>query len=207
MITPSPTKTFQSDTALVIVDAQNDFCPGGSLAVPEGDQVMAPLNRMIELALKKGWALILSMCWHPLVTEHFKKWPVHGVKNTAGAALHPDLQVPQPNAYPWVYLIRKGEDPEVDAYSAFDGYHFGTPLADLLRNMQIKHLYIGGLATDYCVKATALDARKQLFEATLLEDACRAVNLKPDDGENAIGEMEDAGVIISHTQEVIDAAA
>lgn len=208
MFNSGPALVFQSDTALMIVDPQNCFCPGGSLAVVEGDQVMAPLNRMILHAMQNNWAIMISRDWHPPVTKHFAlyggKWPEHAVQYTRGAEFHRDLQVPGASAYRWLYIITKGEGTIDDGYSAFDGHHFGTSLNDRLVQLKVRKMYIGGLATDYCVKATALDAVKYGQQAILLEDACRAVNINPSDGEDALVEMETAGVVISSTDEVLE---
>lgn len=183
-----------SKEALVIVDVQKDFCPKGALPVPEGDLVVEPLNRMINLALRKGWHIVASKDSHPSNTSHFDKWPRHCVIGTPGERFHPALHLID------ALVFSKGTRKDEDAYSAFDGRaaqkQDGSPLLleEFLKTESVTKLYIGGLATDYCVKATALDAVKKGFEAYLLLDAVAAVNLKPDDGDEAIKEMVVAGV-------------
>lgn len=176
--------------ALIIVDVQNDFCPGGSLAVERGDEVVAPLNELAEKFLERGDLVFKSRDWHPPSTKHFQKhggtWPVHCVQNTRGAEFHPAL-VDDPR----IRVISKGLGDE-DCYSAFDG----TDLARTLRDNGVKEVWIGGLATDYCVKNTALDALKEDFKVVAVEDAMRAVNLERGDGERAIEEMRRAGAEI-----------
>jgi len=181
------------DSALLIVDVQNDFCPGGALPVPDGEKVVSVLNGYIELFTTKGLPVFASRDWHPAETSHFKAfggiWPVHCVQESAGARFHPALQLP-----PDAIIISKGMDPNRDDYSALHGIGpDGTPLPDLLRQRGIAHLYVGGLATDYCVKESVIAARRQDLLVTLLEDAIAAVNLAPDDGERAITAMVQAG--------------
>jgi nicotinamidase/pyrazinamidase len=176
--------------ALLLVDVQNDFCPGGALAVAEGDQVIAPLNKLIEEFLNRGEPVFRSRDWHPPQTKHFTEfggtWPVHCVQNTKGAEFHPDL-IDDGR----IRTISKGMGDE-DSYSAFDG----TDLASQLRQLGVEEVWVGGLATDYCVKNTVLDALKQGFEVKALEDAMRAVEVNPGDGERAIEEMRKAGAEI-----------
>jgi len=179
--------------ALVVVDVQNDFCPGGSLAVTDGDQVVEPLNRMIRFARENIWEIYFSRDWHPAKTAHFEKWPVHCVQNTRGAEFHPDLKLPW--GYQRFQIISKGMG-DADDYSAFDGGM--RPQAD--------HLYVGGLATDYCVLWTANRARELGYEVTLLQNACRAVDIKPGDGQRALDQMRENGVRIATTEEVLNEA-
>lgn len=173
--------------ALIVVDVQNDFCPGGSLAVPAGDEVVAPLNQQIEEFLARGDTVVKSRDWHPPVTRHFAAhggtWPVHCVQNTAGAAFHPGLQDD-----PRILIVSKGLGDE-DNYSAFDG----TTLAATLRERGVEEIWVGGLATDYCVKNTVLDGLRAGFRVKLLADAARPVELQPGDGARAIAEMRSAG--------------
>ena len=176
-------------SALVVVDLQNDFLPGGALGVPEGDQVIPVLNRYIRQFSAAGLPVYASRDWHPPVTKHFKEyggvWPAHCVQGTRGAEFHPDLLLPE-NAI----VVSKGMDPERDAYSAFDALESdGTSLAESLRRRGVSHIYVGGLATDYCVKWTAIEAPKNGFEMTVLVDASLGVNLQPHDSERAITEM------------------
>jgi len=179
--------------ALLVVDVQNDFCPGGSLAVPEGDKIVPKLNKYINLFSKKKLPVFASRDWHPVRTKHFKDfggvWPVHCIQNSRGAQFHPKLKLPKE-----IIFLYKGMDPEKDAYSAFQAEDArGMKLSDLLRITGINELYIGGLATDYCVKSSALDALKHGFKVKLLMDAVRGVNLNPNDSEKAIKEMAKKG--------------
>ena len=173
--------------ALVVVDVQNDFCPGGSLAVERGDEVIAPLNRLIEEFLERGEPVYKSRDWHPAKTKHFADyggtWPVHCVQNTRGAEFHSDLLDD-----PRIHVVSKGTGDE-DQYSAFDG----TTLADELRAQGVTEIWVGGLATDYCVKDTVLDALGEGFKVRALTEAMRAVNLRPGDDARAIEEMRRAG--------------
>ena len=186
-------------TALIIVDVQNDFAdPSGGLAVAGGDRVVPSINAQIELALDAGSEVVYTQDWHPPVTSHFAKdggiWPVHCVAGTWGAELHPDLRVVGP-------VVRKGSNGE-DGYSGFtmrdpvSGETVATELDALLRARGIEHVVIVGLATDYCVKATALDARRLGYAATVLKHAIAAVDLAPGDGDRAIAEMAEAGVVV-----------
>lgn len=181
----------QTKKALIIVDAQNDFCPGGSLAVPHGDEVMAPLNRIIEEFLDRGEPVFKTRDWHPAETKHFAAyggmWPVHCVQGTPGAEFHPELLDD-----PRIAIISKGMDQSADGYSGFDG----TNLGQLLRDRGVDELWVGGLATDYCVKHTVLDGLRQGFKVKALGDAMRPVNRNPNDGERAIEEMRKAGAEI-----------
>lgn len=179
--------------ALLIVDVQNDFCPGGALAVAEGDQVVAPLNQHINDFLKRGEPVFKSRDWHPRQTKHFAEyggtWPVHCVQETKGAEFHPDL-VDDIH----IRTVSKGMGDE-DSYSAFDG----TDLALQLRRLGVDEVWVGGLATDYCVKNTVLDALKEGFDVKALKYAMRAVEVNPGDGERAIEEMRAAGAEIVET--------
>jgi nicotinamidase/pyrazinamidase len=186
-----------ADEALIIVDVQNDFCPGGALAVPAGDAVVPVLNNYARRFAERGAPIFASRDWHPAVTRHFKDyggiWPVHCVQGTPGAVFHPDLLLPEGTE-----VVSKGADPNEDAYSAFQATTArGEALADALRRGAVRHLYVGGLATDYCVKATVLDALDRGFRATLLVDAARGVNLQPHDAELAIEAMVRAGADVA----------
>lgn len=183
---------------LLIVDIQNDFCPGGALAVPRGDEILKPLNDMLEFADKCRWLILVSRDWHPENSEHFKKWPVHCVQYSHGAQFHPDLKIPGR-----AYLINKGVRADEDGYSPFEGEIYDGPMERCIEAVNGKEIYIGGLATDYCVKAAVLDARRKGYTIYLLINACRAVNLNPGDEEKALREMKDAGVIFTTTDEVI----
>ncbi|MDQ3818231.1 MAG: nicotinamidase [Acidobacteriota bacterium] len=176
--------------ALIVVDVQNDFCPGGALAVPSGDEVVVPLNNLIEEFLRRGEPVYKSRDWHPSKTKHFAAyggtWPVHCVQGTRGAEFHRELRDD-----PRIEIISKGMGDE-DNYSAFDG----TDLAERLRARGVDEVWVGGLATDYCVKNTVLDALREGFKVKAVEDAMRAVELRPGDGERAIEEMRQAGATI-----------
>ena len=173
--------------ALIVVDVQNDFCPGGALAVERGDEVVEPLNRLMREFLARGELVVKSRDWHPANTKHFATyggaWPVHCVQHTRGAQFHPALADD-----PRVRVVSKGTGDE-DSYSAFDG----TDLAETLRARGVEEVWVGGLATDYCVKQTVLDALREGFKVVAVEDAMRAVNLRPGDGPRALEEMRRAG--------------
>jgi nicotinamidase/pyrazinamidase len=179
--------------ALIIVDVQNDFCPGGALAVADGDKIVPVLNQYSEVFAEQGWPIVASRDWHPKETTHFQScgglWPEHCVRQTHGADFHPGLILPQ-----GTIIVSKGVDPEADGYSAFEAADDQRrALLDILKENGVDELFVGGLATDYCVKATALEACRQGFEVNVLVDAVRAVNLNPDDGKKAIEEMVVAG--------------
>ena len=189
--------------ALMIVDVQNDFCPGGALAVPQGDTVVEPLNRAIAQFLARPLPTLASRDWHPATTSHFQPfggpWPVHCVQHTEGAAFHPQLRLPDS-----AIIISKGMDEHTDGYSAFDGTDDScTPLAAILNTLGVSRICVGGLATDYCVRATVLDALHRGVEVVLLKDAVAAVNLHPTDGANAIGEMKRAGATVLPVTELV----
>ncbi len=180
-----------ADAALFIVDVQNDFCPGGTLAVPGGDRVIPVLNAMIERFAGQGRPVYLSRDWHPADTRHFAEfggpWPVHCVAGTRGAEFHPDLRVPS-----GAIVVTKGQDRNDDGYSAFEGVTGdGLRLADDLRRRGISGLYVGGLATDYCVRATALDARRAGFDAIVVTDAVAGIGAE--DSRHALDEIRRAG--------------
>ena len=182
-----------SNSALIIVDVQNDFCPGGALPVSGGDKVVEPLNRAIFKFLQNGLPIFATRDWHPANTSHFQPfggpWPVHCVQYTQGAAFHNDLELPCSAT-----IVSTGMEKDSDGYSTFEGEDgSGTALMVLLKKLKITRLYVGGLATDYCVKATVLGALQLGFEVVLLRDGIAAVNLQPEDGAKAIAEMEQAG--------------
>ena len=180
--------------ALLIVDVQNDFCPGGALAVSKGDDVVPILNRWIEEAGVAGVPVFASRDWHPPDHISFKDrggpWPPHCIRDTFGAAFHPDLMLP-----PDVEVISKAETSDADSYSAFGE----TDLSERLRNAGIKRVWVGGLAQDYCIRATALDALKEGFEVHLIVNATRPVDVNPDDGQRALEEIWRAGGILEDT--------
>ena len=177
--------------ALLVVDVQNDFCPGGALAVPRGDEVVEPLNKLIDKFLERGEPVYKTRDWHPPETKHFVAyggtWPVHCVQNSEGAEFHPALRDD-----PRIIVVSKGLG-DNDGYSAFDG----TNLAAELQEQGVEEIVVGGLATDYCVKHTVLDARKHGFKVKALIDAMQAVDLQNGDGERALEEMRAAGAQIT----------
>lgn len=184
---------MRSKKALLIVDMQNDFCPGGALGIPQGDLIVPAVNKYLKIASKKKWPIFLSRDWHPIRTGHFKDfgglWPVHCIANSRGAQFHPKLKLPKEAIY-----VYKGMDPEKDSYSVFQAEDMqGLSFLHLLKMRKVGELYIGGLATDYCVRTSVRDALKQGFKVRLLTDAMQGVNLKPHDAENAIKEMVKKG--------------
>ncbi len=196
--------------ALLIVDFQNDFCPGGALAVAEGDRIAEPLNRLLD----DFDLVVASRDWHPpdhgsfagvevdparwRGTDPPSIWPAHCVEGTPGAELHPSLEQAEVDV-----VIDKGQDPNSQGYSAFQD----TRLGDLLRERGVDRLYVGGLATDYCVKNSVLDARRLGFDVTVLEDAIRGVEVNPGDSERALEEMQEAGAEVATSDEVERARA
>lgn len=200
------------NAALLLIDLQNDFCPGGALAVGEGDRVIAVANEAINACLAQKIPVIASQDWHPAEHRSFAInsnaepgtvgelegltqvwWPVHCVQDKPGAALHPLL-----NQAAITAIFRKGQDPDIDSYSAFfdNGRRAKTPLDDWLQQHGIKSLFILGLATDYCVKYTVLDALALGYQTTVISDGCRGVNLQPQDSQQAFDAMRDAGASI-----------
>lgn len=178
---------------LLILDVQADFLPGGRLAVPEGDAVVPALNGYLALARRKGLRVFASRDWHPPNHCSFRAqggpWPEHCVAGTPGAEFAPGLELP-----PDAIIISKAVAAGSEAYSAFAG----TDLERQLRELRVKRLLVGGLTTDYCVLNTVRDARKAGFEVLLLQDAIRAVNVKPGDGERAEREMRELGSVPVH---------
>lgn len=176
--------------ALLLVDLQNDFFPpDGSLAVPHGDQIISVVNEYIKKFQQKGLPIFASRDWHPPKTGHFKDfggvWPSHCIQNTKGAEFHPDVCLPEDTI-----ILSKGMDPKVDAYSGFQAYGpGGKDFKSLLDALGIRHLHVAGLATDYCVKSTVLDACKKGFEVTILLDGIRGVDVEINDSARALDEM------------------
>nr|WP_320012476.1 bifunctional nicotinamidase/pyrazinamidase [uncultured Desulfobulbus sp.] len=186
-----------SSTALILVDVQNDFCPGGSLAVPKGDTILPSLNQALFLFQQKGAPIVASRDWHPKNTNHFQPqggpWPVHCVQYSHGASFHSGLELPCS-----AYIVSKGMDETTDGYSAFEACdETSTPLAQLLQRLDVTRLVIGGLATDYCVKATVLDACSLGYEVIVLQDGIAAVNLQLEDGTKALEAMQQAGATLT----------
>lgn len=201
----------EARTVIIAVDIQNDFCPGGSLAVAGGHQVVEPMNKIIRAGRENGYLIVLGRDWHTPDSLHFAKnnpesvWPEHCIQGTPGAEFHHCLDLEGG------IIISKGMNPkDLNSYSEFSGLtEDGLTLEELLKKHNIKRVLIGGLATDYCVKATAIDAAKAGFSASILEEAIRAVNLNLDEDGNprgpklltdedlALREMIRAGVKIS----------
>jgi nicotinamidase/pyrazinamidase len=181
-------------SALLIIDVQNDFCTGGALAVPGSERVVERLNAYIAGAAARGMPIYASRDWHPATTSHFQPfggvWPVHCVQDTAGARFHPDLRLPAA-----AIVISKGDDPSRHGYSALEGHTAdGTPFLTDLRRRGINHLYVGGLATDYCVKHSAIDAAGAGLRVTVLEDAIAGVDVQPGDSSRALDAMREQHV-------------
>lgn len=245
------------DTVVAInVDVQNDFCPGGTLAVVEGDAVVEPLNNLNRWVREQNGLVVFTRDWHPEKTTHFDNWPVHCVRNRAGAAFHSDLQIVNDTEYFTGtgndLIVSKGMGEDEDGYSGFDGrarmdtfdsrgvggiesVALGTLLKNFMRGDYVEAtpghnsfpaerrldsmaIVVGGLATDYCVRATVLDALKFKVEIAedykpkkvgvfALENAMRAVNLQPNDGASALVEMEAAGAVLTTTDKVMSGEA
>jgi nicotinamidase/pyrazinamidase len=171
--------------ALIVVDVQNDFCPGGALAVPDGDAVVEKINRLADDAP----FVVATRDWHPPDHGSFAAeggpWPVHCVRDTPGASLHPGIDVSRIDA-----IVDKGQSRDAEGYSAFEG----TQLERLLRDRGIETVDVAGLALDYCVKATALDARRAGFGVTVHRGATRSVEVSRGDGDRAVEELRAAGI-------------
>ena len=186
--------------ALLIVDVQVDFCPGGALPVPDGDQVIPALNRAIGYFRSRGWPIYASRDWHPADSGHFLafggRWPAHCVAETPGAAFHPDLHLPADTI-----VVSKGLERTDDGYSAFGGIKdSGEQLMDDLSQRRIARLYVGGLATEYCVRASVIDARKAGLTVTVLVDA--VAGIERDDTGRAFEDMHAAGAILGQSDEL-----
>ncbi|HEY7782059.1 MAG TPA: isochorismatase family protein [Ktedonobacterales bacterium] len=179
--------------ALIIVDVQNDFCPGGALPVPSGDQIVPVLNEYMARAAQEGIPIVASQDWHPMHTEHFAqdggRWPGHCLQDSWGAAFYEDLRLP-----PSALIVRKGLSGHDDGYSAFEGtLADGRDLKHVLDDLGVTRVYVGGLATDYCVLQTVLGARRAGLETVWLRDASLPVEVNAGDGEQAERDMLAAG--------------
>ncbi len=201
--------------ALILIDLQNDFCPGGALAVPHGDAVVPIANRLQE----RFELVVATQDWHPAGHASFAAnhagrnpgdvveldglqqvlWPIHCVQDTPGAQLHSDLDTTN-----LARVFRKGTDPRIDSYSGFfdNGHRKATGLGEYLKQQGVTDVFLCGLATDYCVKYSALDAVTLGFNTWLIPDACRGIDLEPGDVEQAIAHMEREGVQIIQAKEV-----
>ena len=183
----------RENRALIVVDVQRDFCPGGALPARGCDRILPVLNRHVAEALELGMEIYASRDWHPANTTHFKayggEWPPHCVQGSQGAEFHPALNLPANTV-----VVSKGQDPQHPGYSAFDGRtRSGTSLLEDLRARQIAHLYVAGLTTDYCVKETTLDALRAGLRVTVLTDAIAGIDVRPGDVDRALFEMSRAG--------------
>jgi len=190
-------------TALLIVDAQKDFCRGGALPVPDGDAVMPVLNRLADQMHRQGAPVYASRDWHPRDTTHFRThggaWPIHCVAETEGALFHPDLRLP-----PDVQIVSKGLESDANGYSAFEGRLVdGRSFLDDLRDCGVGRLLVGGLATDYCVRQSVLDALGAGFEVIVIRDAVRGVDVTAGDSARAMSEMKAAGARFADSSEVL----
>jgi nicotinamidase/pyrazinamidase len=176
--------------ALILVDVQNDVCPGGALAVEEGDAVVAPINALAE----RFPLVIATRDWHPANHGSFRDqggpWPMHCVHGTPGAELHPGLDREHIDV-----IVDKGQAPDREGYSGFED----TPLESLLRERSVDTVHVAGLALDYCVRATALDARRAGFGVVVHREATRAVEAAPGDGERAVQDLREAGATVLAT--------
>jgi nicotinamidase/pyrazinamidase len=171
--------------ALLVIDVQNDFCPGGALAVSDGDAVVEPIN---QLAASLPF-VVATRDWHPADHGSFAEnggvWPVHCIQDSVGAALHSDVDLGQVDV-----TVDKGQARDLEGYSGFEG----TDLETLLRERDVDTVHVAGLALDYCVKATALDAKRAGFDVIVHRNATRAVDVEPGDGDRAVEELRAAGV-------------
>ncbi len=174
--------------ALIVVDVQRDFCPGGALAVKDGDEVVPGINKVVDAFERHGLPVFFTRDWHPRDHVSFKKqggpWPPHCVQGPVGAEFYPSLKVP-----PAAAVISKGDDPSKEAYSGFQG----TDLGPRLKRLGVGEVFVAGLATDYCVKESASDALRAGFAVTIIEDCVRAVNVRPGDGAKALSLLKDEG--------------
>lgn len=185
------TKKKTQKRALLIVDVQKDFCPGGALGVKDGDRVVPVINRL----MKRFDLVISSQDWHPRETIHFEKWPPHCIAGTEGAAYHPALDSNRIDL-----RLLKGTENRDDGYSAFEATN--VSLSAFLQEHDIQALYVCGLTTDYCVKATALDALREGFHTCVVTDAIAAVNLQPGDERKALNELYAAGCMLLDSNEI-----
>lgn len=199
MKTPNEAFPCQYGDALVIVDVQNDFLPPhGALAVPEGNQVVQPLNHVLSVFKAHHLPVYATRDWHPLQHCSFRDqggpWPPHCVAGTFGSEFYKDLNLPQE-----VEVISKATSLKTDAYSGFEG----TDLAQRLKSKGIERVIVGGLATDYCVVNTVRDALKLGFQVFVMEDCIRAVNVQPEDGARAVEEMVLMGASLIHSHDLV----
>ena len=188
---PASETPLPSRCALLLLDVQNDFCPGGKLAIANADRIIPRLNYAIERFMVASAPIYAARDWHPPVSSHFKRfggrWPVHCVAGTPGAGFHPTLRLPAA-----AKIVSKGQGSHDDAYSAFEGtLSEGLSLSTELHRENISHLYLAGLATDFCVRATALDALQDGFAVTILRDGIAGIDRN--DSAQALEQLERAG--------------
>jgi nicotinamidase/pyrazinamidase len=189
-----------ANSALLLVDIQNDFCPGGALAVRDGDHIIEPVNRLLPL-----FEMVVDCRdWHPSDHCSFRSqggpWPPHCIPGTHGAELYPALDQSS-----ITHHLRKADTREGDSYSEFDGHdESGRGLGELLRDNHIQKLYVVGLATDYCVRATVIDGLARGYEVCVVTDAVRAVDVKPGDGDRALAEMAQQGAHLVTSRHILD---
>ncbi|MEW6544614.1 MAG: nicotinamidase [Nitrospirota bacterium] len=185
-------------SALLVGDIQVDFCPGGALGVPGGDEIIPVVNECIRRFHARQIPVIAVRDWHPPTHCSFKEqggiWPVHCVQMSRGAQFHPDLVVP-----PGTFIVSKATDPKKEAYSSFEG----TTLEGRLRELGVETLFVTGLATDYCVKNTVLDARRLGFRVVVLEDAIRGIDATPGDCDRAVQAMKQAGALFARSSDLL----
>lgn len=183
------------DKALLVVDMQKDFCPGGRLPVKDCLGIIENINKYLVKFKERNYPIFASRDWHPSETSHFKehggKWPEHCIQDTEGAEFHPELRLPED-----VIIISKGVSKDKDSYSAFEGHSKNhKSLEALLKEMGIRELYVCGVATDYCVKSSSLDALGLGLKVYLLMDAIKGVDVNPGDSQRALDEMLKSGVV------------
>ncbi|MCA9498875.1 MAG: isochorismatase family protein [Nitrospira sp.] len=184
-------------SALLLVDLQNDLFPGGALAVPEANSLIPLINAYIKHFSRQGWPILATRDWHPAnhrsFTEQQGPWPAHGVQGSRGAQFHSDLVLP-----PGMMVISKGTDPKKDSTSGFDG----TSLADRLEDLNVQTLYVLGLPTEHCVKHTVLDGCQRGLQVVLLTDATKRREPQQDGSPNALQEMTDAGAWLANSSDI-----
>jgi len=184
--------------ALLVVDVQRDFCPGGTLAVEGGDEVVPGINRLVDAFERRGLPIFFTRDWHPPNHISFKQrggpWPPHCVQGTVGAEFHPSLRIPTS-----AVVVSKGDNPEKEAYSGFEGSDLGARL----KGLGVNEVFIAGLTTDYCVKRSSLDARRLGLSVNVLADCTRAVDVRPGDGKRALSAMKKAGVKLTDSAAVL----
>jgi len=183
--------------ALIIVDMQRDFMPGGALPVPEADTIVPIINRYIQIFESRGATVVATRDWHPVnhisFTTRGGPWPPHCIQGTSGAEFHPDLALPENSI-----VVSKATDPDKEAYSGFDG----TDLNSILRERGVKRIFVCGVATNYCVKATAIDGVKLGYTVIVLLDAVKGIDIPPGSVDKALNEMLDMGIILATQHDI-----